>query len=97
MQAEFIDEAVRLSGFDKPRATSLRPERVARLDRAAEAFPALGRGAAALLLLLPPQDWFRPTAPLHSYAADLLRKETEPFLSRRLIEKSDACLPVTSR
>src|SRR6266436_10178847 len=97
MQYEFVDQVVRASGSDKPRATSLHPARVAGLDRAAGAFPALGCGVAALLLLLPPQDWFRPTAPLRSYAADLLRKETEPFLSRRLIEKSDACLPVTSR
>src|SRR4029077_95430 len=94
---EFVDEVVRPIGSDKPRARSLHPARVAGLDRAAGAFPALGCGVAALLLLLPPQDWFRPTAPLRSYAGGLLRKETEPFPSRCLIEKSAACLPMTSQ
>src|SRR5262249_29525669 len=71
--------------------------RVAGLDRAAAAFLASALGVAALFLRLPPPDWFQPGALLRSYAAGLFRKQTGSFLFRRLIEKSVACRPTTSR
>src|SRR5262249_6539947 len=43
------------------------------------------------------QGSFRPTAPLHSYAAAPLHKQIAPFLSRRSIEKSVACPRLTPR
>src|SRR5438874_8029343 len=83
--------------FDKPPARSLHPARVAKLDRSAAAFPARAHGVAAPVLLLRPRDWFLPTTPLRSSAAGRLRKQTGSFLFRRLIEKSAACPPATSR
>src|SRR6266480_6547109 len=85
------------SGFDKPRARSPHPALAARLDRAEAASPAIDRGAAAPLLPLPLPGWFRPTALLHSCAADPLRRQIGPFLFHRSIEKSAACLSLTCR
>src|SRR4029453_7432234 len=69
--------------------------RAVTLDRTLAAFPARGRDVAAPPPLLQPRDWSRLTTLPRSCAAGRLRKQTAPFLFRRSVGKSAACLPST--
>src|SRR5918996_5476879 len=71
--------------------------RAARPDRGPVVSRARVRVVVVLLPTPRPQDLFPLTEPPHSCADVLLRKGMDPFLSRRSIEKSAACLPPASR